>query len=152
MIYLQKNTANTFILELLNTIPTNVQQYFLFEFVFEGSTTQESQWFFIPDIAWGTNNRFNKFQFTESDMGSPNFVDIYSNPFQPLRFALGQYEVYVYATDQPPGQLWSFQSPLVLPVRGQALQCVRGVVYGSTSELPVYRGNQQPTPIPGVYD
>lgn len=149
MIYIEKNAVTTFVLELSQTLPTSYQ-YFLFEFVFEGTLEPDSKWLITPDISPSTN-RYNKFQIEESDFGNLVYADNYNaSPYDPLKLDIGQHAVFIYASDVP----WSFGSPLVLPTRDQAIQEVRGVVYGPNDPIinEVYLGDQDPNPTPSVYD
>lgn len=149
MIYIEKNAVTTFVLELSQTLPSSYE-YFLFEFVFEGTLERDSKWLISADISPSTN-RYNKFQIEESDFGNLVYADNYNaSPYDPLKLDIGQHAVFIYASDTQ----WTFDSPLVLPTRDEAIQEVRGVVYGENEPIidPVYWGNQDPDPSPSVYD
>jgi len=141
MIWLEINQINYYTLELKQTLPT-ADEYFLFEFIFEGTTERESQWFTTPDLSLSPQ-RYSKFKLEEAEFAPYTEVDD-----APINLAAGQYCVRIYAASQP----WLFGSPWVPPAEGTHIQEVRCHVRGQDLVTdPVYSGSQQPSTSGDVY-
>jgi hypothetical protein len=95
MIYIEKNTENTFVLELKWLGTMVATPYYLFEFINEFDIERVSRFFTTPDVSNSTN-RYNKFILEESDSGSDGNVDSL-----PINLVSGQYKYNVYRSDSP---------------------------------------------------
>jgi hypothetical protein len=135
MIYISKNSTNSFGLEFPN-FPTDYT-YFMFVFTFEGTLTQEPRYWFFEDPV--CNNRTNVFELVESDSASQ------ISEVNPINLPIGQWRYEVYASDSP----ISLGSPENL---GIFLQEGRMVVAGVTTVETVYVGTQTQEYTPNVYD
>ena len=135
MIYISKNSTNSFGLEF-PSFPTSYT-YFMFVFTFESALQQEPRyWFFENPIC---NNRTNIFELVESDTASQ------TSEINPINLPIGQWKYEVYASDAP----ISLGSPENL---GIFLQEGRMNVAGITTLEPVYQGTQTQEYTPNVYD
>jgi hypothetical protein len=140
MIWIETNRTNYFTLELRNTLPST-DEYFLFEFIFEGTTERESQWFTAPDLGL-SYQRYSIFKLEESWSAPYTEVDD-----SPINLTTGQYRVRIYADSLP----WYFFSPWIPPTEGAHIQEVRCHVAGWSNVNPVYNGLQEPPVTGDVY-
>jgi hypothetical protein len=136
MIYIEKNQLNKVAIEVKQGQPSN-NIYWLFEMINETGTVEKSRYFTTPDIS-PSPNRYNLFEITESDTGSPS--DLVNNV--PIRLEEGQWRVNMYGNVNP----WILTTIPTLGSPSQTLRMIVGEVLNN-----VYSGKQQPQPIPNVY-
>ena len=141
MIYLEKNTANTVILELSILDPANL--YFLFGFVWETGTSPDTRYLIETNTSTALD-RYDEFVFTESDTGSiaaiTDTLPIFLNP--------GQYDYTVWGS---PTAITPANAIAV--AGGTPISSGRMVVAGDSLTVPpVYDSTfPDPNPIPNVY-
>lgn len=128
MIYVEKNTVNTVILELSGSLDSSYK-YFLLEFVADFLLEKPSRYFTSPDIG-PFPRRANIFEIEDSSTGSSaQAVDD-----QPINLRAGQYTYRVYASETQIDI-----SDLTALLATEPVQIGLMVVTGEDTELdPVY--------------
>jgi hypothetical protein len=148
MIYLQKNTQNTVILELSQLLGPTATDW-LFEFIWEGTNSPDSRYFVTANIApTGATERYDQFLIEEGATGSTaTFVAgpsaIYLNP--------GQYVCNIFGTSGPVTGLTGPTGATTIAASTPD-QIVRMVVSGTTpGATTVYNDTYIDTTTPSVY-